>query len=71
MPSWIAPLETSQSIVGMACGSVVIMRCGPVVVLRVVVIAVGVRVQHRRPTERRNQRRDEQQRQDAVHTPSL
>ena len=61
----------SDTVAWMARCRVVLMRGKAVVVLRVIVIAVGVRVQQRRQTDRRNQRRDEQQREDAVHMPSL
>lgn len=60
-----------QSLVRVARGGVVLMRREPVVVLRVIVIAVGVRVQQRHGAGRRDQRGDEQQRQGAVHMPSL
>ena len=67
----IAALQTSHSVVRMSRWRVVLMRRKAVVVLRVIVLAVGVRVQQRGETGRRNQRRDEQQRQDAVHASSL
>jgi hypothetical protein len=43
------------------------MNGKPVVVLRMIVIPIGVGVQRKRHARRRDQRRDEQQRQDAVH----
>ena len=61
----------SHPVVRTARCRVVLVSREPVVVLRVIVIVVGVRVQQRRQTGRRNQRRDEQQRQDAVHRLSL
>jgi hypothetical protein len=69
--SRIAALEMSDSIVAMASGRVVLMSGEPVVVLRVIVIVVGVRVQQRGHARGRNQGRDEQQRQGAVHTLSV
>jgi hypothetical protein len=50
----------SRSIVQWARREVVVVSRESVVVLRVIVIAVGVRVQQRRPAGRRDERRDEQ-----------
>lgn len=61
----------SDTVAWMARRRVVLMRGKAVVVLRVIVIAVGVRVQPRHGAGRRDQRGDEQQRQGAVHMPSL
>ena len=69
--SRIAALQMSHSVVGIARWRVVRMSREPMMVLRMVVILVGVRVQQRRHAERRNQRRDEQQRCNAVHKLSL
>jgi hypothetical protein len=61
MLSRIAALEMSHSFVRrMVRWRLVLMSREPVLVLRVAVIAVSVRVQQRRRTERRNQRGDEQ-----------
>jgi hypothetical protein len=56
----IAALEMSRSVILMGRCGVVLVSGQPVMVLGVVVIVVGVRVQQRRHTRRRNQRRDEQ-----------
>jgi hypothetical protein len=69
--SRITALHMSHSVVRMARCRVVLVSREPVVVLRVIVIGVGVCVQQRRQRIRRNQRRDEQRRQDTVHTVSL
>lgn len=69
--SWIAPFQMSPPVVRMGRRHFVLMRRESVVMLGVIVIAVGVRVERRRQGERRKERRDEQQRQDAVHSPSL
>lgn len=69
--SRIAALEMSPSVVRMTWRRVVLMRRGPMTVLRVIVAVVGVRVQQRRQARRHNQRRDEQQRQGAVHVVSV
>jgi hypothetical protein len=67
----IAALEMSRSVIRMARCGVVLVGGQPVLVLWVVVIVEGVRVQRRRHTTRRNQRRDEQYRQSAVHPVSV
>jgi len=69
--SRVAAHQMSRWVIRMVPCRVVLVGGQPVVVLGVVVIVVGVRVQRRRQTGRRNQRRDEQQRQDAAHTVSL
>ena len=69
--SGIAPLQTRRPVVGMARRSVVLVGGQPVVMFGVFVFLVGVRVQHRREARGRHQRRNEQQRQGAVHTVSV
>ena len=69
--SGIAPLQMRRPVVGMARRSVVLMGGQPVVMFGVFVILVGVHVQQRRDARRRHQRRNEQQRQGAVHTVSV
>lgn len=69
--SGVAALQTSRSVVRTVCRRMVPVHRQPMVVLRMIVIAVCVRVQQRRQSGRRNQRRDEQQRQGAVHDVSL
>lgn len=58
--SRIAVLETSRSVVSCARDELVAVSRESVVMLRMIVIAVGVRMQQRRPAGRRDQRRDEQ-----------
>ena len=45
VPSWIAPLATSQSLVGLVRRGFVLMRGEAVVMLDVIMIAVGVHVE--------------------------
>lgn len=67
----IAALQMSYAVVLMARCRVVLMNGKPVVVLGVIVIVIGMRVEQRRHTERRDQRRNEQQCCGAVHQLSL
>ena len=71
MLSRIAAIQVSCPVVRSSRWRVVLMSRQPVMVLRVIVIAVGVRVQQRHDAGRRDQRRTEQQRQDAMHMSSL
>ena len=71
MLSRIAALQMRFAVVRSSRWRVVLMSRQPVMVLRVIVIAVGVRVQQRHDAGRRDQRRNEQQRQDAMHMSSL
>lgn len=64
----IALVHTSSAVGCTRRRPVVVMDGKPMVVLRMIVIRVGVGVQHKRRARRRDQRRDEQQCQDAVHT---
>ena len=63
----IAALQMSNSIIGRTGRLVMFMSRKPMVMLRMIVIVVGVGVQHRHHAGRRNQHMDEQQRQDTVH----
>jgi hypothetical protein len=65
--SRVAAFETSRCVASTARRRVVLMSRKAVMVFGMIVIDVGVRVQQRHDPERRNQRGDEQQRQDAVH----
>ena len=67
----IAALQVSSAAVRRRRRRVVPMGGRPVMVLRMIVIGVGVGVQQRHHAGRRHQRRDEKQRQHAVHPPSL
>jgi hypothetical protein len=70
VPSRIAARQVSSPIVRMRRLRVLVSG-KPVMVLRMIVIGVGVGVQQGHHAGSRNQRRDEQQRQDAVHELSL
>ena len=67
MYSWVAPLDTSDASVGMRWRQLVLVRGRSVVMLRMIVIRVDVRVQQRPPARGRHQRRNEEERQDALH----
>lgn len=61
----------SRSVVPCPRDELVAVSRESMVVLGMIVIAVGVRVQQRRSADRRDQRRDEQYYQDALHRLSL
>jgi hypothetical protein len=63
----IASLYTSDAVIGMRWRQVVFVRGQSVVMLGMIVISVVVRVQQRPYARGRNERRNEQQRQDALH----
>jgi hypothetical protein len=60
-----------NSVIGMGGHAVVHMGRQPMVVLGMIVIVVGVRVERGHSAGHPNQCRNEQQRQDTVHTISL
>jgi hypothetical protein len=51
--------------------TVMLVSCQPVVMLRMIVVVVNVSVQQGHCPRRRNERRNEQERQEAVHNESL
>lgn len=71
VPPWIAALQVTAAIFRMCRLRVVLVGGKPVMVFRVIVIVVGVGVQQRRHARGRNQRRDEQRCQGAMHTMSV
>lgn len=64
----IARVQTSSAVGRTRRCPVVVMNGKPMVVLRMIVIRIGVGVQGKRHARRRDQRGNEQQRQDAVHS---
>jgi hypothetical protein len=66
VPARIAALKMSESVAGRSWRLVVFMGREPMVMLRMVVICVGVSVQ-RASARHRDQRRDEQRSDGAVH----
>lgn len=71
----VAPLDTSDPFIAMRFGmrwrEVVLVRGQSVVMLRMIVVRIDVRMQLRPHACGGNQRRNEEQRQDALHTTSL
>ena len=68
VPSRIAALQVGTSAVGVSGQLLMAMGCQPVMMFRMIVVVVHVNMQRGHDAGRRYQSREEQQREDAVHS---